>query len=83
MLYDLRLPGISGKDLITRVRKSPKHAAMPLIMVSASDSIEIEESGSCAPAGANAFMSRQRSEEDPIEVIKHIIGYWTSAQLAG
>jgi len=81
MLCDLTLPGISGIDLIKRIRQSPRHASMPLIVINASN--EAQDAALSIAAGANAYVPKQRFAQDPGSMIEHIIGFWTTALMAG
>jgi len=56
ILMDLMMPGMSGVQAIHLLRQQSPHAAMPVIMVSASTSAGDEQK--CIGAGANAFMPK-------------------------
>ncbi len=52
ILLDLWMPGIGGKELIPIIKKDPKTAAIPIIVISASkDTKQVAES-----AGADGFL---------------------------
>jgi diguanylate cyclase (GGDEF)-like protein len=80
ILCDLALPGFSGLDLIRRIRTSPNHGSVPLIVLGDSDSPD--QARACIAAGANAFMPKQRIASNPEAMLGNLIGFWTSALVA-
>jgi len=56
ILMDLMMPGVNGAQAIHLLRQQSRHAATPVIMVSASASSGDEQK--CIDAGANAFVPK-------------------------
>ena len=82
ILMDIQLPGYSGYDVVKEIRKRFPNAALPIIMVSASDDTDcISDS---LKAGANDFISKPFSASNLIARIgaqQRNLEYW-QAQLA-
>ena len=56
LISDFMLPGISGIDLITQVRKDAATRNMPIVMVSGHNNYAMDERAKSA--GANAFLNK-------------------------
>ncbi|MCB9837715.1 MAG: HDOD domain-containing protein [Phycisphaeraceae bacterium] len=80
ILIDYTLPGVTGIELIEQIRDSPRHKEIPAIMLSANE--DRATASQCIRAGANAFLPKSRMAQDPIAIIGHLVGFWTSLRLA-
>jgi CheY-like chemotaxis protein len=56
LISDFMLPGISGIDLITQVRKDAATRHMPIVMISGHNNYAMDERAKSA--GANAFLNK-------------------------
>ena len=56
VLLDLLMPGVSGIEVLRRVKADPATAALPVIIVSALD--EIESAVHCIEAGADDYLTK-------------------------
>ncbi len=56
VVTDIRLPGMSGIDLLQKVRRSPEHAAMPVIVISGHASVS--EAVDAVKLGATDFFEK-------------------------
>ena len=56
VLLDLLMPGISGFEVLCRLKKDPRHADVPVIMISALD--EIASIVKCIEAGADDYLPK-------------------------
>lgn len=80
ILTDLRLPGISGLDVLRTVKESGALRHIPVVVLSASDSdADMHE---CLSAGANAFLPKQTMASGPIEAVRDMIGFWSRTRRA-
>ncbi len=56
MLLDVRMPGIDGKEVLTRIKHDPVTRDLPVVMISAAD--ELETIAGCIEAGADDFLPK-------------------------
>ena len=56
VLLDLLMPGVSGIEVLRRIKGSPETAALPVIIVSALD--EIESAVHCIESGADDYLTK-------------------------
>lgn len=56
LICDVRLPGISGVELLERIRKQPEHAALPIVMISGHASLS--EAIEAIKLGATDFFEK-------------------------
>jgi CheY-like chemotaxis protein len=56
LISDFMLPGMSGIDLITQVRKDAATARLPIVMISGHNNYAMDERAKSA--GANAFLNK-------------------------
>jgi len=56
LISDFMLPGMSGIDLITQVRKDAATSRMPIVMISGHNNYAMDERAKSA--GANAFLNK-------------------------
>lgn len=75
ILTDLRLPGISGLDVLRAVKDSGALRHIPVVVLSASDSEA--DMNECLCAGANAYLPKQSMANSPIEAVRDMIGFWS------
>lgn len=74
ILMDLRLPGMSGLDLLARIKSDEKLRRTPVVMLSSSSQpAEIER---CLDAGANAFVTKSPNYGELCASLSRIAGFW-------
>ncbi|MGH7590701.1 MAG: protein kinase domain-containing protein, partial [Gemmatimonadales bacterium] len=56
MLLDVRMPGIDGHEVLTRIKRDPATRDIPVVMISAAD--ELTTIAACIEAGAEDFLSK-------------------------
>jgi adenylate cyclase len=56
ILLDLLMPGMSGYDVLGRLKQDPRHRDIPVIMISALD--QIESVARCIEAGAEDYLPK-------------------------
>ena len=56
ILLDLMMPGLSGYDVLTRLKEQPRHADIPVIMISALN--ELDSVVRCIEAGADDYLPK-------------------------
>ena len=80
ILLDLRLPGISGLDLLRRIRADPVQYLTPVVVLSSMD--HDAAIGNCLEAGANAFVSKSGDMSAFRESVSRIANFWGHARPA-
>lgn len=68
VVLDLMMPGMDGFEVTRRLRASPKTAAIPIVVVTASPEIDAEDR--CLQAGANVFLRKPVSIGHLAQVIQ-------------
>jgi DNA-binding response OmpR family regulator len=79
ILLDLKLPGLSGLDLLKEIKTSPGLKSIPVIILSSSS-----EEGDRAlgyDLGANSYLVKPISFEGFLEVVGKIKEYWLTLNL--
>ena len=67
MVLDMNLPDMHGFDLLRKLRRNPKTAEIPAVMVSASPELFSERA---LEAGAQEFRSKPILPDDLLELIE-------------
>jgi carbon storage regulator CsrA len=78
VLLDLRLPGISGVDVVREIRAVPSTRSVPVVILSCCS--EDADVADCLDAGANAFMVKPTEHEAFRHSIGRIADFWTSTR---
>jgi carbon storage regulator CsrA len=76
ILLDLRLPGMSGLDVLVKIKSDRQLRTTPVVILSSSDEpFEIER---CLEAGANAFVTKSPNHDEFRAALSRIAGFWGS-----
>ena len=76
IVLDLRLPGMSGLDVLVRIKSDRQLRRTPVVILSSSDeSFEIER---CFEAGANAFVTKSPNHDEFCASLSRIADFWGS-----
>ena len=76
IVLDLRLPGMSGLDVLVRIKSDRHLRKTPVVILSASDErFDIER---CFDAGANAFVTKSPNHDEFCASLSRIAGFWGS-----
>ncbi len=74
ILLDLNLPGVNGRDILSRLRQSDEFGFIPIVvMTTSSNPRDIE---ACYRLGASGYIGKQLHLEKFVEKIKGLIQYW-------
>jgi len=74
ILLDIKMPGVSGFDVLSRVRAEPKVRSLPVLMLTASTSpSDVDEAHRL---GANGFFIKPSSVEELVQLFSAINGCW-------
>ncbi|TDR56639.1 MULTISPECIES: response regulator [Halomonas] len=71
VLLDISLPGISGFDVLERLRSDPDHARLPIIMLTAHGR-EVEREKGLA-LGADDYITKPFSTQALVEKVKKLL----------
>ncbi len=76
IMLDLRLPGMSGLDVLVRIKSERQLRRTPVVILSSSDEpLDIER---CFDAGANAFVTKSPNHDEFCASLNRIAGFWGS-----
>ncbi len=71
ILLDISLPGISGFDVLEQLRNDPRHARLPIIMLTAHGR-EVEKEKGLA-LGADDYVTKPFSTQALVEKVKSLL----------
>ncbi len=74
ILLDLKMPKMSGLEVLERVRASEEYAGTPVVMMTSSD--EPSDITQCFEAGVNSYTVKPVDYTEFIEQLCTTIGYW-------
>lgn len=75
VLLDLRMPKVSGVEVLQEIRKNPATAGLPVVVLTAShDDPDIQR---CKELGANSYIIKPVTAERFSKVIEEVAHYWT------
>lgn len=74
ILLDLNLPGISGLDVLKRIKEIPFFKYVPVILFSTSD--DIMDVKSSLEIGANAFLTKPNGYNNLITCVQSLYDFW-------
>jgi len=74
VLLDLRLPGLSGLDVLRQIRADERTRELPVVMVSTSN--QPDEVAKCYALGANSYVVKRMDTECPGGYVADAARYW-------
>lgn len=74
VLLDLNIPGMSGFELLAKIRAARETKSLPIIVLTTSDSMD--DVMKCYEAGANSFITKPTRLEKLIDVVVELDRYW-------
>ena len=75
VLLDLRLPKVSGLEVLEQIRQEPRTSHLPVVVLTSSASDEdIAES---YRRGANSFVRKPTGFREFLDAIRYLLDYWT------
>jgi len=76
IILDYNLPGLSGLDILQRLRRQERTRDVPIVFLSALESDR--EITSCLRAGANSFVRKAPNAREYSENVATMVRYWLS-----
>jgi two-component system, response regulator len=74
ILLDLKLPGMSGLELLRRIRMTASFRRLPVVILTSS--LEPADIATCYDAGANSYLAKPGSFGELLELAERIQCYW-------
>jgi CheY-like chemotaxis protein len=74
VVSDLSMPGMDGFEFLAQVRKNPVLAAIPIVILSSSQSPQ--DVFRCYRLGANSYLTKPMSLQTFVETIGTLVRYW-------
>lgn len=74
ILLDMKLPKLSGLDVLRSIRSNPLTTLMPVIMLTSSS--EHSDMAACYQSGANSFVRKPVDFIDFTEKLNRLQAYW-------
>jgi two-component system, response regulator len=75
ILLDLKLPKISGMEVLRRIKTDERTKRLPVVVLTTSS--EEEDIHNCYGNGANSYVRKPVEFERFLEAIRHLGLYWT------
>ncbi len=74
VLLDMKLPGMSGLEVLQRIRTNPVTALIPVILLTAfEDHTQVE---AAYRAGANSYVLKPSDSHEYGEMVMQVVMYW-------
>jgi len=74
ILLDLKLPRMSGLDVLRRIKSDPRTRRIPVIMLTSSQ--DDRDIAACYEAGANSYIVKPIRFEDLVEAMRLVGLFW-------
>jgi len=74
ILLDLNLPGLSGGEVLDRIKTDPSLCRIPVVVVSNSGEASDIDSSYCR--GASSYLRKSLHEDRVMEDMRHLNKYW-------
>ena len=75
ILLDLRLPRLSGLEVLGKIRGNPRTENIPVVILTSSD--EPYDIDTCYSAGANSYVRKPVNFDDFTKSVSNVGLYWT------
>jgi CheY-like chemotaxis protein len=73
-MLDLRMPGLSGLDVLRQIRSSERTKELPVVIVSTSN--KPDDVALCYECGANSYVVKRMDTESPGSYVVDTARYW-------
>ena len=79
VLLDLNMPGMSGSEVLCRIKSDPQSAAIPVIILS--NSQNSQDVDACYDSRANAYLVKPSNLDAALAMVQSIDRFWCSTAL--
>lgn len=76
IILDLKIPKISGVELLRKIRGDQRTQAIPVVVLTSSD--EVEDIRKCYVNGANSYIRKPINFEEFVDHVRQLEAYWLS-----
>lgn len=80
VLLDLKLPGISGFQVLEKIKSTPNLKRLPVVVFTSSN--QDSDRAACYDLGANSYVVKPSSYEGFLEAAAKFIAYWSELNSA-
>jgi CheY-like chemotaxis protein len=70
MILDINMPRVDGVEVLTKIKKNPATASMPVIMLTTTD--DPREVENCYQLGCNVYITKPVAYEEFVEAVKRL-----------
>lgn len=74
VLLDIKMPGVSGLDVLRWIRSQPGLKTIRVVMLTSSD--DIKDVNQAYQLGANSFLTKPADLDEFFEIARALSGYW-------
>ena len=74
-LLDMKLPKLSGLDVLRQIRADPRTARMPVVIFTSSD--EQKDIADSYDLGVNSYVRKPTNHNEFVEAVRTLRQYWT------
>jgi two-component system response regulator len=74
IILDLKLPGMDGFEVLSRIRADARGAALPIVVLTSS--VEERDVSKCYRLGANSYVRKPTDFDEFVPVLGTIVRYW-------
>lgn len=81
LLLDIKMPYLTGRDVLEWVRRQPQFATLPVVMLTSS--AQEEDVAFCARTGANAYLLKPAQADKLTSLIESVLAACADRRAAG
>lgn len=81
VLLDLKLPKVSGIEVLAKIREHDRTRTLPVVVLTSSD--EERDINECYKRGANSFVTKPVDYDEFIDAVRQVGLYWLSMNRTG
>jgi two-component system, response regulator len=79
ILLDIKLPRMTGPELLTEIRAEPTLDFVPVVMLTSS--VDLMDMGKCYKLRANSFLQKSIDFDEFMEILGFCARYWLKANV--
>lgn len=79
VLVDLKMPRMSGIELLARIRREPAYRHLPVVMMTSSQ--QDQDLVSAYELGVNAYVRKPLEFNEFVIIVQHLMRFWVTINL--